>query len=110
MGYKNIREMGEAVPVVNHYLEAEQWKARLNKEDVAYYQGRELRQKATNQKVKEFNERGTFRAPSTSRPPTGVSSVCFDGSISRQSTRSSCHSVSSSQFGAQLDRIAELEV
>merc|ERR1711907_683610 len=86
MGTAVVIDMGEQAPRVNHYLEAEQWKARLNKEDVAYYHGRELRQKATARKIEEFNTRGSYRPETSSRPATGLSSVCFDAPrISRQS-------------------------
>ena len=38
-------------------MEAEQWKDRLAKEEVAYYHGREIRQRQTCTKVNDFSKR-----------------------------------------------------
>eukprot|EP00656_Telonema_subtile_P008518 TRINITY_DN13972_c0_g1_i2.p1 TRINITY_DN13972_c0_g1~~TRINITY_DN13972_c0_g1_i2.p1 ORF type:complete len:180 (-),score=24.91 TRINITY_DN13972_c0_g1_i2:48-587(-) len=108
-------ERPSKTPVAPHML-AEQWKSRVNKEDVAYYHGREIRQKATAEKINEFCQRGAFRPDSqSSRPQTGVSSVYFDappstaGSRSSARSRATVTSVSSSRFGEQQDRIDDLE-
>merc|ERR1712166_1032981 len=93
MGRPRFREMAtnkERAPV----MEAEQWKDRLAKEEVAYYHGREIRQRQTCTKVNDFSKRGSHRPPQTgSRPPTGVSSVCFDSGRSSAASNASRNTV-----------------
>merc|ERR1711865_1208720 len=121
---RSIREMAtnkERAPV----MEAEQWKDRLAKEEVAYYHGREIRQRQTCTKVNDFSKRGSHRPPQTgSRPPTGVSSVCFDSGRSSAASNASRNTADSrgswssagsgrsmtlSQYGAQMQVIEDLE-
>ena len=45
------------VPQVNLVMQAEQWKARVSKEDDSYMKGRNMRQKDTNNKLRECRTR-----------------------------------------------------
>ena len=45
------------IPQVNLVMQAEQWKARVSKEDDSYMKGRDMRQKDTGNKIRECRTR-----------------------------------------------------
>ena len=51
------------IPQVDLVMQAEQWKARVSKEDDSYMKGREMRQKDTAGKIRETRTRSARCLP-----------------------------------------------
>merc|ERR1712031_63012 len=106
------------IPQVNLVMQAEQWKARLQKEEESYIKGREIRQKETEHKIRDCRTR-LANAPnregsSMGRPPTSISSVCFDSAgrpntQQTMKTQSTSVSMTSTEYRNHMDKMDRLE-
>jgi len=61
------------IPQVNLVMQAEQWKARLAKEEESYVKGREIRLKETEEKIKDCRS----RCARSEGPPQNLMSVIY---------------------------------